>query len=169
MLSLILTVHCCRRCCCCCYPRKWRQYCFQRRRKVFLRCHDNVWTAWWNFARACTLTSSRTLLIECQGYRSTFKVMSVFVRFLSACYPRAMPGSGRRRRCKSFILGNPHNWRTRNSSLSRDLPWTLTCPWLSFLAADKVINQFDIWVSSHRTTTTATRQPFNTSGRINSS
>jgi len=35
-----------------------------------------------------------------------------------------------------IILGNSHNWRMWNSSLSRDLPWTLTCPWFSLLAVN---------------------------------
>ena len=37
-----------------------------------------------------------------------------------------------------IILGSSHNWRMWNSSLSRNLPWTLTgtCPWLSFLTAN---------------------------------
>ena len=33
----------------------------------------------------------------------------------------------------------------------------------------KNLNQLDVWVSSHQTTTTTTRQPLNTFGRINSS
>jgi len=63
--------------------------------------------------------------------------------------------------CKSFlaILTTDERESPVSLAISRGL--------LSFLAADEVTNQLDVWVSSRRTRTTATRQPFNTSRRIN--
>ena len=59
-------------------PQKWRQYCFQHSRQVFFFLCFSVYTitheplhlAWWNFARTCTSTASRTLLnVKVEGQR----------------------------------------------------------------------------------------------------
>jgi len=52
-----------------------------------------------------------------------------------------------------MILGNPHNWRMRNSRLSRDLLRTFACTWFPILAANQMTNQVNIWINSHWTTT----------------
>jgi len=61
------------------------------------------------------------------------------------------------------ILGNSHNWRTWNYSLSRDSRGLLLVPGCpSWLRIKSLTNSmFDSNLSSHQTTTTTTRQSFN--------
>jgi len=71
----------------CCSQLRW-QYCFLHWRWVyFVFFREPLHLAWWNFARTCTLTTSRSLLNTKVIHTSKVKVTWVFCAFFVCITP----------------------------------------------------------------------------------